>query len=216
MSLYIFFNVLIPNYREVIYIRCVLQYISSLMREIPKIISNLAIRIFVMDITLVACIFIILIAVAFVLLFKQFMATYIKLKEKELQLLALKGGSTQKLQAYERMALFLERIKPSYWINNFDKELKPHEFLFLVNKSITEEFDYNASQKLYLSKHSWQNIVNTKDNVLLLIHKTYEKLGENATLEDYKTLLLMGYMNGEDYIAQATEELKKEALILGT
>lgn len=69
---------------------------------------------------------------------------------------------------------------------------------------------------MYLSKHSWQNIVNTKDNVLLLIHKTYEKLGENATLEDYKTLLLMGYMNGEDYIAQATEELKKEALILGT
>lgn len=99
-------------------------------------------------------------------------------------------------------------------MNNFDKDLKPHEFLFLINKSIEEEFEYNISQKLYISKNSWQNIVNSKDNVLQLAHKTYEQLGNNANLEDYKTLFLMNYINGEDFITQTTEELKREALIL--
>lgn len=167
-----------------------------------------------MDITIIFSAFALLILAFLVLLFRQFVYAYIRLKEKELQILSLKSGGQHKLQAYERMTLFLERIKPSNLVNNFDKDLKPHEFLFLINKSIKEEFEYNISQKLYISKNSWQNIVNSKDNVLQLAHKTYEQLGNNANLEDYKTLFLMNYINGEDFITQTSEELKREALIL--
>lgn len=156
-----------------------------------------------------------IIAIPFFILFKQLVYTYIELKQKELKLLTIKSGGNNKLQAYERMVLFLERIKPANLVSNFDKELKPAEFLFLINKTINEEFDYNASQQLYISKNSWINITNTKNNIIKLAYDTYEQLGNHTTLEDYKTIFLMNYMNGEDYIINTIEDLRKEALILG-
>lgn len=156
-----------------------------------------------------------IIAVPFLILFRQFVYNYIRMKEKELKLLTIKSGGDHKLQAYERMTLFLERIKPSNLVNNFDKNLKPHEFLFLTEKAISEEFDYNSSQQLYISKKSWQNITVAKKNIIKLAHHTYGKLGENAGLEDFKTIFLMNYVNGEDYISQTIEDLRREALILG-
>lgn len=156
-----------------------------------------------------------IIAIPFLVLLRQFVFSYIRMKEKELQMLSVKSGGSNKLQAYERMVLFMERLKPANLVSNFDKNLKPHEFLFLTEKSISEEFDYNASQQLYISKTSWQNISAAKNAVIQMAHKTYENLSSEATLEDYKTVFLMNYVNGEDYISQTIDGLRKEALILG-
>ncbi|MDO5616235.1 MAG: hypothetical protein Q4G16_08605 [Cruoricaptor ignavus] len=155
-----------------------------------------------------------IIAVPFLVLLRQFIHLYAKLKEKKLQLLAIKSNSENKLQAFERMTLFLERIKPSNLVKQFDKNLKPHEFVFLVEKSISEEFEYNSAQQLYISKINWQNIVVAKNTIMQLMHKTYENLNENTDLEDYKTIFLMNYVNGEDYIAQTIDDLRKETLLI--
>jgi hypothetical protein len=71
-------------------------------------------------------------------------------------------------------------------VSKFDKELEIHEFIFLLEKSIAEEFEYNSSQQLYISKNSWENIVTSKNNILQLIRKTYENLTSNATLKILK------------------------------
>lgn len=155
------------------------------------------------------------IAIPFLILIRHYIYTSIMLKEKEINLLVIKSGAENKLQAYERMTLFLERIKPANLVNQFDKGLKIHEFLFLINKIITEEFNYNSSQQLYISKNSWKNITNTKNNIIELARDTYEKLGENANLEDFKTIFLMNYMKEDDYISDTIEDLRREALILG-
>jgi len=39
-------------------------------------------------------------------------------------------------------------------------------------------------------------------------------LSKEATLQDFKTVFLMNYMNGEDYISQSIEDLRKENLIV--
>lgn len=158
--------------------------------------------------------FALLLALPFLVLCRQFVYSYIALKEKELQLLLVKSGGENRVQAYERMTLFLERMKPANLVNKFDKNLKPHEFIFLTEKSISEEYDYNSSQQLYISKLSWQNITTAKNNIIQLAHKTYENLSSDSTLEEYKTVFLMNYVNGDDYVSQALENLRREYLIL--
>ena len=158
--------------------------------------------------------FALIIALPIIVLLRQFVYNYIRLKNKELKLLAVKSNGDVKLQAYERMTLFLDRIKPSNLVVKFDKNLEVHEFIFLLEKSISEEFEYNSSQQLYISKNSWENIVASKNNILQLMRKTYENLNANASLQDFKTVFLMNFVSGGDYISDTIEELRREALLL--
>lgn len=154
------------------------------------------------------------IAIPFLVLLRQFVYSYINLKNQEIKLLSLKSNSENKTHSYERMTLFLERIKPSNLILKFDKELAAHEFVFLTEKTINEEFEYNASQQLYLTKNSWQNIVDSKNAIIDLLHKTYESLNNNPNLNEYKTVFIMNYMNDNDYIGETIEDLRREILII--
>lgn len=158
--------------------------------------------------------FALIIALPIIVLLRQFVYNYIRLKNKELKFLAVKSNGDVKLQAYERMTLFLDRIKPSNLVVKFDKNLEVHEFIFLLEKSISEEFEYNSSQQLYISKNSWENIVASKNNILQLMRKTYENLNANASLQDFKTVFLMNFVSGGDYISDTIEELRREALLL--
>lgn len=158
--------------------------------------------------------FALIIALPIIFLLRQFVFTYINLKNKELKLLAVKANGDLKMQAYERMTLFLERIKPSNLVNKFDKDLAIHEFIYLLEKNITEEFEYNSSQQLYISRNSWENVVASKNNVIKLMRKTYESLSNTASLQDFKTIFLMNYVNGEDFIANTIEDLRKDAILL--
>ncbi|SEW18804.1 hypothetical protein SAMN05421841_1480 [Chryseobacterium wanjuense] len=158
--------------------------------------------------------FALIIAIPFLVLLRQFVFTYIKLKEQEIKLLSIKSNSENKTQSYERMTLFLERLKPSNLIQKFDKGLAVHEFIFLTEKSINEEFEYNSSQQLYLTKNSWKNIVDSKNAVIDLLHKTYEGLSSSPNLDEFKTVFIMNYMNSEDYISATIEDLRREILII--
>lgn len=159
-------------------------------------------------------VFAFVLAVPFLIFIRQFVHAYIKLKNQEIKLLTVKGNAEQRVQAYERLTLLLERLKPSNLVAKFDPDLAVHEFMFLTEKSVNEEFDYNASQQLYLPKNTWNHVVNSKNNIIHLLHSTYDNLSENATLQDFKTVFLMNYMNGEDYIAKTLEDLRKENLIV--
>ena len=152
----------------------------------------------------------VIIALPFLVFANQFVNSFIRLKKQEINFLATKTNSEIKLQALERMTLFLERLKPSNLVMKFDKNLQPHEFVFLTEKNIIEEFEYNASQQLYISKSSWEDIITSKNNILQSLRKTYEDLNENSKLEDFKTVFLMGYLNSEDYISDTIENLRKE------
>jgi len=158
--------------------------------------------------------FALLLALPFLIYMRQFVYTSIKLKKQEINLMTVKGQSEQRIHAYERITLFLERLKPANLVSKFDESLATHEYLFLLEKSINEEFDYNASQQLYLTKNSWSKVVNCKNNILHLLHKTYENLSNESTLQDFKTVFLMNYMNEQDYISATIEDLRKENLIV--
>ncbi|MCY0978338.1 hypothetical protein PGH12_02955 [Chryseobacterium wangxinyae] len=158
--------------------------------------------------------FALIVAIPFLVLLRQFVYTYIKLKNQEIKLLSVKSNSENKTHSYERMTLFLERIKPSNLIQKFDKDLAAYEFVFLTEKTINEEFEYNSSQQLYLTKNSWQNIVDSKNAIIDLLHKTYESLNNKPNLDEFKTVFIMNYMNGDDFISATIEDLRREILII--
>lgn len=82
-----------------------------------------------------------------------------------------------RLQAYERMALFLERIA----INNLiirlnQKGMSSAHFQQFMLSEIREEFNHNLSQQIYMSDESWNHIKNAMEDVVVLINQSAEPL----------------------------------------
>jgi hypothetical protein len=77
-----------------------------------------------------------------------------------------------RLQAYERMALFLERINPNKLLvrvgpTSNDKD--SYESLLIA--TIEQEFEHNLSQQIYLSDKCWNIIAAAKNATIQIIRK---------------------------------------------
>ena len=76
-----------------------------------------------------------------------------------------------RLQAYERMALFLERISPESlvlrcWQPGMDLKLLQG----VMTKNIRDEWEHNLSQQVYLSPELWTRIREAKDETINLVN----------------------------------------------
>lgn len=126
---------------------------------------------------------------------------YIILKrntDKELQAIALKNRKTTapadttietlrltlptKLQAYERIVMYLERIAPSSLIMRVHKPGMSSKLLHAdLLKAIREEFEHNMSQQIYISENSWGLAKQAKEETIKIINLATSKMDENAT-----------------------------------
>jgi len=86
-----------------------------------------------------------------------------------------------RLQAFERMCLFLERLSPGNLILRLNTgTMSAKELQHLAIMEIREEFNHNLSQQIYMSDESWKHIKNTVEDVIALINTSAEKLNEDA------------------------------------
>lgn len=77
-----------------------------------------------------------------------------------------------RLQAYERMALFLERIAlPSLVVRVVPKSNNKNDYESLLIKSIETEFEHNLSQQIYLTDDCWNIIKAAKSATIQSIRK---------------------------------------------
>lgn len=113
--------------------------------------------------------------------------------EKKLALLAQKKKESLpiKLQAYERMILFCERINPVKMLIRI-KPLSENTqaYLQLLIASIEQEFEHNLVQQIYISNDSWTAIVASKSaimNKLKLVAESSKSANElrETVLIDY-------------------------------
>ncbi|MDD2387126.1 MAG: hypothetical protein PHP52_10140 [Bacteroidales bacterium] len=86
-----------------------------------------------------------------------------------------------RLQAYERIILFLERISPNSVIirlqtPNMTVQQLHKEMLILIRS----EFEHNLSQQLYLSIDAWEMVRNAKEKTIQLVHLCLEDIDSNA------------------------------------
>ncbi len=103
-----------------------------------------------------------------------------ELKEMEKEMEKLKAELKEKdkglitpirLQAYERMVLFLERITPTSLV--FRVQQPGQNALQLQTKmlqSIRDEYEHNLAQQLYISKEAWSMVKTAKEDMVKLIN----------------------------------------------
>ena len=77
-----------------------------------------------------------------------------------------------RLQAYERMALFLERITPSkLLIRVVPTSSNKEDYESLILQTIEQEFEHNLSQQIYVTDECWNIITAAKNATMQLIRK---------------------------------------------
>ena len=75
-----------------------------------------------------------------------------------------------RLQAYERMALFMERINPSQLvvrINPISDNKYDYENYIIAH--IEQEFEHNIAQQIYISDQCWAVILTAKNAIIQMI-----------------------------------------------
>lgn len=98
-------------------------------------------------------------------------------RKSELTQNNLKITTPIRLQAYERLILFLERISPdSLLVRVNQPNLTARKLQTHLLQNIRAEWEHNLSQQLYVSNNAWNLVKNAKDNVIKLISTTIEKL----------------------------------------
>lgn len=118
-----------------------------------------------------------------------------------------------RLQAYERLALFLERISPA---NVITRVRTPHmlanELQYEMVKNIREEFEHNLSQQIYVSHDCWNLIVGAKEEILKTINLIGNQMPPEASAGMLINTLLSGISNANVPLPseQALHYLKAE------
>ena len=137
------------------------------------------------------------IAVALVVFITAFFSIkYFLENDQKKRLLELKYESKSmvtplRIQAYERLSLFLERIDLNQLIlrlNNSD--LTAQQMKTLLIASIRAEYEHNLSQQIFVSFEVWEQIVQVKEESIKLINLSAGELSPEATSLDLATILL--------------------------
>jgi hypothetical protein len=95
-----------------------------------------------------------------------------------------------RLQAYERMILYLERITPANLIMRVSKpDMDAEQLQSVMIRTIREEFDHNLSQQLYLSDEAWEQIKKAKEDMIRMINTAGTQLELNAPSHELASAL---------------------------
>lgn len=114
-----------------------------------------------------------------------------------------------RLQAYERMALFLERIAiPSLVVRIAPKSTDKNAYETLLIKSIETEFEHNLSQQIYMTDECWNIIKAAKSATIQMIRKA--AMSETDSADKLREDILTGTMDKASPSATALSFVKKE------
>lgn len=115
-----------------------------------------------------------------------------------------------RLQAYERMAIFLERITPAkLLIRVAPTSSNKEDYESLLISSIEQEFEHNLSQQIYVSDDCWNIITAAKNATIQLIRKA-SLLEKTATANKLREVVLTEMMEKRAPSDAALSFIKQE------
>ena len=96
-----------------------------------------------------------------------------------------------RLQAYERMALFLECIDPNQLIMRIHTAgLTVAQEQNLLLTAIRSEFEHNLSQQIYISDSVWEKICDAKGDIESIINTVAADMDKNAESREFAETVL--------------------------
>lgn len=115
-----------------------------------------------------------------------------------------------RLQSYERITLFLERIdlnKILIRVKPFSDEIREYEELLIRN--IEQEFEHNLTQQIYLSQECW-NLVNAAKNATIHIIRQGAMHEKDGNVDSMREWLLRNFMEEITPSQKALTFVRKE------
>lgn len=95
------------------------------------------------------------------------------------------------LQAYERLVVLTERIALPSLVNRLNQSgISAQEMRIVLVENIRQEYDYNASQQIYVTQQAWEAVRNFKDQNILLINRVTASLPADASGLDLNKKIL--------------------------
>lgn len=116
-----------------------------------------------------------------------------------------------RLQAYERLALFCERINLislMMRLNNSDMLSQALKNAMLV--SVQKEYEHNMTQQIYISGQLWEMITLLKEHSISAITQSYIANEKEEKEVFVKDLLQKGQMLNSTMNAKVKEAIRKE------
>ena len=103
----------------------------------------------------------------------------------------LKHTTPVRLQAHERLILLLERIDPVQVVNRVIKPgMTAKQIQLEIIRTITQEFDHNITQQLYVSQSCWEEVKKAKEDAIKLLSVTASQAGGDADAYEFSKLLI--------------------------
>lgn len=117
-----------------------------------------------------------------------------------------------RLQAYERMTLFLERISPNnllYRVQTTGMKVRDLQTELLSN--VRSEYEHNITQQIYLSAEAWQTVKSAKEDMIKIINVASGEIDSNANAIELSKRIFEVMMREENIPTQkAIDFLKME------
>ncbi len=135
--------------------------------------------------------------------------------EKRLLELKMKNSETVlpiRLQAFERVCLFLERISPNNLIMRVnDDEYKAGQLQQLLLHAIREEYNHNLSQQVYMSEETWELVKNAMEEIVMIINEAGGAVDPEAkSIELAKKIFEVTMTREKQAVDYALQALKGE------
>lgn len=118
-----------------------------------------------------------------------------------------------RMQAYERLALFLERIQPSNLLLRVQKSNMNSSTLHaILLKTIRNEYDHNMSQQVYVSDDVWKLINQAKDQLILTINQNITSVSPESDATELGKLIIEASLEQQKWFIDEALILLKEEL----
>jgi hypothetical protein len=144
---------------------------------------------------------------------KSFFDQFEKQRKQELHLKFSEQTLPLRLQAYERLALFLERISPESMVIRINRPgmsvLDLHRALL---QSVRDEYEHNLSQQIYVSAQAWSMVNAARQSMLQLVSECASELKPDEPSTELATDILDEFASiSDDPLSVAIDFLRSEA-----
>jgi len=122
---------------------------------------------------------------------KTFLSNDQKRRDYELRKSQLNITTPIRLQAYERIILFLERIEPNNLVLRTNKAGMTIPLLHSeLVKTIKTEYEHNISQQIYVSANAWHLVKTAKEETIKLVNISITKVPESSKGQELAQVIL--------------------------
>ncbi|MBL0104246.1 MAG: hypothetical protein IPP51_11125 [Bacteroidetes bacterium] len=113
---------------------------------------------------------------------RKFLEKDMHMKSAEDKSIKQRESLPLKLQSYERLVLFLERIAPnSILVRVHRGGMAASQLQSDLVATIRAEFEHNLSQQIYVSEQAWDEVKTAKEDMIRIINNAFSHVGNNAS-----------------------------------